>query len=41
MKGVKDPYSHNYRHGQKRLKITQTDGKIYYTYELEELILLK
>ena len=40
-KEIKDLYWKTIRHWWKKLKMKQTDGKIYHVHELEELILLK
>ena len=41
IKEVKDLYPEHKRHWWKKLKMTQTHGKIYLAHGLEELILLK
>ena len=40
-KEVKDPQLENYKSLMKKMKITQTDEKMYHVLRLEELILLK
>ena len=40
-KEAKDLYSENCRHWWKKLKMTQTDAKMYYALRLEKLILSK
>ena len=41
LKEAKDLYSENYKTLMREIKVTQTDGKIYYALGLEESILSK